>query len=85
MGDAVDQGGHGKSGEEGTYRYATSCSSISLTHYARQALEHIIYYVVLAPHENEQSDMMHRMYKDPATEGLDLQQYVVLLDAQNFC
>ncbi|EKM61277.1 uncharacterized protein PHACADRAFT_247770 [Phanerochaete carnosa HHB-10118-sp] len=39
----------------------------------RQALEHIIYYVVLAPHDNEQSDMLNRLYKNPALERLALQ------------
>ena len=37
-----------------------------------QALEHIIYYVVLAPHDNEQSDMLHRLYNDPALLKLEL-------------
>jgi len=37
-----------------------------------QALEHIIYYVVLAPHDNEQSDMLHRLYNDPALVKLEL-------------
>ena len=37
-----------------------------------QALEHIVYYVVLAPHDNEQSDMLHRLYNDPALPKLEL-------------
>lgn len=37
-----------------------------------QALEHIVYYVVLAPHDNEQSDMLHRLYNDPALLKLEL-------------
>ena len=37
-----------------------------------QALEHIVYYVVLAPHDNEQSDMLHRLYNDPALQKLEL-------------
>lgn len=37
-----------------------------------QALEHIIYYVVLAPHDNEQSDTLHRLYNDPALPKLEL-------------
>lgn len=37
-----------------------------------QALEHIIYYVVLAPHDNEQSDMLHRLYNDSALVKLEL-------------
>ncbi|KAJ3556058.1 hypothetical protein NM688_g2234 [Phlebia brevispora] len=38
----------------------------------KEALEHIVYYVVLAPHDNEQSDMLHRIAKDPALEKLEL-------------
>lgn len=38
-----------------------------------QALENIVYYVVLAPHNNEQSDMLHRIATDPALSKLDLQ------------
>ena len=38
----------------------------------REALENIIYYVVLAPHDNEQSDMLHRLYVDPALNKLEL-------------
>jgi len=38
-----------------------------------QALEHIVYYVVLAPHNNEQSDMLHRLFADPALVKLELQ------------
>ena len=37
-----------------------------------QALEHIVYYIVLAPHDNEQSDMLHRLYNDPALPKLEL-------------
>ncbi|KAG8834346.1 hypothetical protein FRC17_009114 [Serendipita sp. 399] len=33
---------------------------------ARIALEHIVYYLILAPHDNEQSDMINRLYIDPA-------------------
>ncbi len=40
--------------------------------HVRQALEHIIYYVILAPHNNEQSDMLHRMFNDPALLKLEL-------------
>ncbi|KAA1468067.1 PCI-domain-containing protein [Dentipellis sp. KUC8613] len=36
------------------------------------ALEHIAFYVVLAPHDNEQSDMMHRLFRDPALKKMDL-------------
>ncbi|KAG6862181.1 hypothetical protein C0995_004263 [Termitomyces sp. Mi166 len=38
----------------------------------RAALEYIVYYVVLAPHDNEQSDMMHHLFVDPALSKLDL-------------
>ncbi|CDO73463.1 hypothetical protein BN946_scf185013.g98 [Trametes cinnabarina] len=38
----------------------------------RVALEHIVYYVVLAPHDNEQSDMLHRLFADPALVKLEL-------------
>ncbi|KAI9461173.1 hypothetical protein F5148DRAFT_1215539 [Russula earlei] len=39
----------------------------------KTALEHIVYYVALAPHDNEQSDMMHRLFADPALEKLEVQ------------
>lgn len=39
---------------------------------ATQALEHIVYYVVLAPHNNEQSDMLHHWFVNPALEKLEL-------------
>ncbi|KAF9040429.1 hypothetical protein BDZ89DRAFT_1100178 [Hymenopellis radicata] len=38
----------------------------------KTTLEHIVYYVVLAPHNNEQSDMMHRLFIDPALVKLEL-------------
>jgi 26S proteasome regulatory subunit N5 len=38
-----------------------------------KALEHIVYYVALSPHDNEQSDMMHRLFVDPALEKLEVQ------------
>ncbi|KAG6854217.1 hypothetical protein C0991_009235 [Blastosporella zonata] len=38
----------------------------------RAALEHIVYYVVLAPHNNEQSDMLHHLFVDPALSKLEL-------------
>ncbi|KAH9948172.1 PCI-domain-containing protein [Amylocystis lapponica] len=38
----------------------------------REALEHIVYYIVLAPHDNEQSDMLHRLFNDPALVKLEL-------------
>ena len=42
------------------------------SYYDHQALEHIVYYVVLAPHDNEQSDMLHRLFIDPALPRLEL-------------
>ncbi|KAJ8586527.1 PCI-domain-containing protein [Rhizopogon salebrosus TDB-379] len=39
---------------------------------SRAALEHIVYYVVLAPHNNEQSDMLHHLFANPALEKLEL-------------
>jgi 26S proteasome regulatory subunit N5 len=38
----------------------------------KAALEHIVYYIVLAPHSNEQSDMIHHLYLDPALTRLEL-------------
>ncbi|KAI0785093.1 PCI-domain-containing protein [Abortiporus biennis] len=43
----------------------------------RDALEHIVYYIVLAPHDNEQSDMLHRLFNDPALLKLELQYALV--------
>jgi 26S proteasome regulatory subunit N5 len=37
-----------------------------------KALEYIVYYVVLAPHDNEQSDMLHHLFVDPALAKLEL-------------
>ena len=37
-----------------------------------QALEHIVYYVVLAPDNNEQSDMLHHLFVDAALAKLEL-------------
>jgi len=39
---------------------------------SRAALEHIVYYVVLAPHNNEQSDMLHHWFVNSALEKLEL-------------
>lgn len=39
----------------------------------KAALEHIIYYIVLSPHSNEQSDMLHHLYNDPALLKLEMQ------------
>ncbi|THH10166.1 hypothetical protein EW145_g1523 [Phellinidium pouzarii] len=38
----------------------------------REALEHVVYYIVLAPHNNEQSDMLHRLFKYPELSKLEL-------------
>ncbi|KAI5124154.1 hypothetical protein M0805_000964 [Coniferiporia weirii] len=38
----------------------------------REALEHVVYYIVLAPHNNEQSDMLHRIFKYPDLSKLEL-------------
>ncbi|KAJ3734633.1 hypothetical protein DFJ43DRAFT_1130442 [Lentinula guzmanii] len=38
----------------------------------KTALEHIVYYIVLSPHDNEQSDMLNRIYLNPALEKLQL-------------
>ncbi|KAF8640531.1 hypothetical protein AX17_000193 [Amanita inopinata Kibby_2008] len=38
----------------------------------RAALEHIVYYIILAPHNNEQSDMLHHLFVDPALARLEL-------------
>jgi hypothetical protein len=45
-----------------------------------QALEHIVYYVVLAPHNNEQSDMLHHLFADAALTKLELHLYVKFVD-----
>jgi 26S proteasome regulatory subunit N5 len=42
------------------------------TNKGKAALEHIVYYIVLAPHNNEQSDMLHHLYIDPALSKLEL-------------
>ncbi|KAI9857711.1 MAG: hypothetical protein M1813_008132 [Trichoglossum hirsutum] len=31
----------------------------------RRTLQRIIYYIILAPYDNEQSDLLHRIYRDP--------------------
>ncbi|TDL28216.1 26S proteasome non-ATPase regulatory subunit 12 [Rickenella mellea] len=43
----------------------------------RDALEHVVYYVVLAPHDNAQSDMLHRVFQYPALAKLELQYNLV--------
>lgn len=39
----------------------------------KETLENVIYYVVLAPYTNEQSDMLNRLFIDPALGKLQLQ------------
>jgi 26S proteasome regulatory subunit N5 len=37
----------------------------SLTdHCPQQVLQRVIYFIILAPHDNEQSDLLHRIYQD---------------------
>ncbi|KAJ7246272.1 PCI domain-containing protein [Mycena haematopus] len=43
-----------------------------VTDQGKAALEHIVYYIVLAPHSNEQSDMLHHLFVDPALVKLEL-------------
>jgi len=40
---------------------------------SKEILERIVYYMVLAPHDNEQSDMLNRLFVDPALLKLQLQ------------
>jgi 26S proteasome regulatory subunit N5 len=49
-----------------------SHSHVTVVPTNHQALEHIVYYVVLAPHNNEQSDMLHHLFANPALEKLEL-------------
>ncbi|KAJ7878648.1 PCI domain-containing protein [Mycena leptocephala] len=42
------------------------------TDQGKAALEHIVYYIVLASHSNEQSDMLHHLFVDPALAKLEL-------------
>lgn len=43
---------------------------------AQQVLESITYFIVLAPHDNEQSDMIHKLALKPEIEKLALHQSV---------
>ncbi|KAG8876844.1 hypothetical protein FRB97_003844 [Tulasnella sp. 331] len=47
-------------------------SYLDAAKYFHKALENVIYYVILAPHDNEQSDMINRLYNDPALAKLEL-------------
>ncbi|KAL0951456.1 hypothetical protein HGRIS_008145 [Hohenbuehelia grisea] len=38
----------------------------------KMALQHISYYIVLSPHNNEQAGMLHALYNDPALKPLEL-------------
>ncbi|KAF8215949.1 PCI-domain-containing protein [Mycena galopus ATCC 62051] len=42
------------------------------TDQGKAALEHIVYYIVLAPHSNEQWDMLSHLFVDPALVKLEL-------------
>ncbi|EJU00081.1 hypothetical protein DACRYDRAFT_101139 [Dacryopinax primogenitus] len=44
---------------------------------SRLALENIAYFIVLAPHDNEQSDMINRLNIDPALTKLQLQSQLI--------
>lgn len=44
-----------------------------------QVLEMITYFIVLAPHDNEQSDMVHKLALKPEIEKLALHQFVPVL------
>lgn len=37
----------------------------------REAFAHVVYYLILAPHDNEQSDMLHRIYNDSTLQRLE--------------
>jgi 26S proteasome regulatory subunit N5 len=37
-----------------------------------KALSHVVLYVILAPYDNEQSDLIHRIQQDPALDDLPL-------------
>jgi len=37
-----------------------------------QALQRVIYFIILAPHDNEQSDLLHRIQLDPRNSQLHL-------------
>ena len=69
MGDAINKVRCEWQGPDGKLRNGVAESSL-LT--SLQALEHIVYYVVLAPHNNEQSDMLHHLFVDPALTRLEL-------------
>lgn len=53
-------------------RYVLSRSRAFVSHWFLQALENIVYYVVLAPHDNEQSNMLHKLFVDPAVAKLEV-------------
>ena len=41
-----------------------------------KALEHVVYYIILAPHDNEQSDMLNRVSRYPELSKLELHRFV---------
>lgn len=51
-----------------------SAHSIDGQTYYLQVLEHVVYYVILAPHGNEQSDMLHRVFNYPELVKMTPQQ-----------
>lgn len=44
----------------------------------KKTLERIIYYVILAPYDNEQSDLLHRIHRDPELTRLVPEQEALL-------
>lgn len=58
--------------EQGKAVRTVSKNALQMPHVEIQALEHIVYYIVLAPHSNEQSDMLHHLFADPALAKLEL-------------
>ena len=41
----------------------------------KEALEHVVYYIILSPHNNEQSDMLHRVNAYPEVQKIELLRY----------
>jgi 26S proteasome regulatory subunit N5 len=50
-----------------TYHGADTNLTLSM-----KALEYVVYYVILAPHNNEQSDMLHRVFNYPELAKFEL-------------
>ena len=70
MGNAIHQGRCDRQGEGGSSYIALEGAYHNLLF--AQALEHVVYYIVLASHDNEQSDMLHRIFKFPELAQLEL-------------